>query len=62
MKGINYLTDENQKIIAVQIDLKTNQQLWEDLQDYIIADAAKNAKKTKLVDFKKELKREGKLK
>lgn len=62
MKGINYLTDEKQNVIAVQIDLKSNRQLWEDLQDYILAETAKNSKKTKLVDFKKELKREGKLK
>lgn len=55
------MTDDNKKIVAVQIDVKKNKQLWEDLQDYLAAEQSKKSKKTKLEDFKKELKKAGKL-
>lgn len=61
MKGVNYVTDDRNKVVAVMIDIKKNGELWEDLQDYFSASLNKKTKKTSLLDFKKELKKAGKL-
>lgn len=42
MKGLNYITDENGKRIAVQINLKQYGKLWEDFYDAIIIEQRKN--------------------
>lgn len=47
MKGVTYLTDENNVKLAVQIDLKKNQELWSAFCDFIEA-------KKRLVEPKKE--------
>ena len=47
MKGVTYLTNEKNAKIAVQIDLKKNQELWEDFCDFIEA-------KKRLLEPKKE--------
>lgn len=60
MKGVHYVTDDKKNIIAVQIE-KKNKELWEDVLDYLNAMMAKKTKKISLEDFKKELKRDGKL-
>lgn len=61
MKGITYLTDERNNLLAVQIDVKKNKKLWEDLKDYLQAISAKHTKKTSIDDLRKELKKAGKL-
>jgi len=33
MNGIQYVTDEKGRKVAVQIDLKKHRQLWEDIED-----------------------------
>lgn len=35
MKGVSYLTDSKNTKIAVQIDLKKNNKLWEEFCDFI---------------------------
>ena len=47
MKGVTYLTNENNVKVAVQIDLKKNQELWEESCDFIEA-------KKRLLEPKKE--------
>ena len=47
MKGVTYLTNENNVKVAVQIDLKKNQELWEEFCDFIEA-------KKRLLEPKKE--------
>lgn len=37
MKGVSYLTNEKNEKVAVQIDLKKNQELWDDFCDFIEA-------------------------
>ncbi len=37
MKGVTYLTNENIVKLAVQIDLKKNQELWSAFCDFIEA-------------------------
>lgn len=38
MTGIRYITDENGKQIAVQLDLSTHGQLWDDVYDNWLAE------------------------
>ena len=38
MTGIRFLTDEDGRKIAVQINLKTHGELWEDFYDALIAE------------------------
>jgi len=61
MKGINYVTDEKNRKIAVQIDLKEYGHLWEDFYDNIIAELRKDEEKIPLDDVIRKLKEEGKL-
>ena len=66
MKGVSYITDENnQNITAVVIDIKTIQKYndeMEDLLDGIIAESRKDEQKTPLSAVIKNLKKAGKLK
>jgi hypothetical protein len=61
MRGISYITDEKNKKVAAVVDLKKYGQYWEDFYDFLQAEMRKNEKKTSLSDFKKELKREGRI-
>ena len=42
MQGINYVTNEDGKRVAVLIDLKKNGELWEDFYDGLIAKTRQN--------------------
>lgn len=61
MKGINYVTDDKNRKVAVQIDLKKYGALWEDFYDSMIAELRKDEVKIPLEDVIKKLKKEGKL-
>lgn len=65
MKGINYVTDEQNKKVAVQIDLKVlekyDEQI-EDLIDGIIAESRKDKPRVPLNKVIRNLKQAGKLK
>ena len=61
MKGINYLTDDNNKKVAVQIDLKKYGELWEDFYDVMISELRQKEEKTPLSEVIKGLKKEGRL-
>jgi hypothetical protein len=41
MSGIQYVTDEKGRKVAVQIDLRKHKALWEDIQDGLIAQERK---------------------
>lgn len=56
MKGLNYITDENGKRIAVQIDLKKYGKLWEDFYDAIIVEQRKHEPRIPWEKAKKMLK------
>jgi hypothetical protein len=65
MRGVSYLLDNDNKKIAVQIDLKTieqHQKDIEDLLDGIIAEARKGEEKVPFDKVLKNLKKAGKLK
>ena len=64
MKGINFITDENDRKTAVVIDLKTIEKYddqMEDLIDIIIAESRKDEESVPFEEAVKELKRKGKL-
>ena len=61
MKGINYVTNDEDKRVAVMIDLNKHGSLWEDFLDVIESEAVKDEETITLEELKTELKVEGKL-
>ena len=48
MSGIQYVTDENGRKVAVQIDLKTHRQLWKDINDILVSRSRRHEKRVAL--------------
>ena len=61
MQGINYVTNEDGKRVAVLIDLKKHGDLWEDFYDGLTAKRRKSEPRESLADVKKLLRKNGKL-
>ena len=61
MQGINYVTDEQGKRVAVQIDLKKFGTVWEDFYDVLTAKKRENEPRESLRSVKALLKKKGKL-
>ncbi len=64
MKGVSFVTNENNEKVAVQIDLKTlgkQRNAIEDLLDVIIAESRKEDGDVSWENATKELKKAGKL-
>ena len=61
MQGINYVTNEEGKRVAVLIDLKKNGELWEDFYDGLTAKNRQNEPRQSLESVKKSLIEKGKL-
>ena len=61
MQGINYVTNEEGKRVAVMIDLRKYGELWEDFFDGLVAKRRKSEPRESLADVKKLLKKNGKL-
>ncbi len=61
MEGIRYLVNEEQKPVAVQIDLEKYGELWEDFYDVLIAQTRQEEESIPLEDLVEELKASGKL-
>ena len=61
MKGISFVTNEENKKVAVLIDLKEHGDLWEDFYDGLIAEQRKNDEVISFDQLKQELKNEGRL-
>lgn len=61
IKGVRYLVDDHGKPVAVQLDLKQWGELWEDMQDIILARERADEPRESWGDVKKQLRREGKL-
>ncbi len=62
MKGINFVTNDQNQQVAVMIDLKKYGALWEDFYDYLIASMRKNEEKVPFDKIVKDLKKSGRLK
>jgi hypothetical protein len=61
MQGINYVTNEQGKRVAVVIDLRKYGELWEDFYDSLTAKKRKGEPRESLDSVKKLLKKKGKL-
>jgi hypothetical protein len=61
MKGISFVTNDENKKVAVLIDLKEHGDLWEDFYDGLIAEQRKDDDLISLDQLKQELKNEGRL-
>jgi hypothetical protein len=61
MEGIQFVTNEKGKKVAVQIDLGRYGEMWEDFYDQLVAEERKNDKRIPLSEVRKRLVRAGKL-
>ena len=61
MTGIQYVTDEKGRKVAVQIDLTKHGELWEDLQDVLVSRSRRHQKRIPLNTVKARLVKNGKL-
>jgi hypothetical protein len=59
--GIQYVTDEKGRKVAVQIDLSKHRELWEDLQDVLVSRSRQREKRIPLSRVKAKLVKSGKL-
>jgi hypothetical protein len=61
MTGIQYVTDEEGRKIAVQIDLREHAELWEEFEDVLISQSRRDEERIPLERVKENLIRSGKL-
>ena len=61
MTGIQYVTDEKGRKVAVQIDLTKHRELWEDIQDVLVSQSRRHEKRITLDRVKAGLVKSGKL-
>jgi hypothetical protein len=61
MSGIQYVTDEKGRKVAVQIDLKVHKDLWEDIEDVLVSQSRRREKRIPLEKVKANLVKSGKL-
>jgi hypothetical protein len=61
MEGINYVLDDKNEKVAVQIDLRKYGELWEDFYDSLLAEMREDDEKIPLEEVIKDLKSKGKL-
>jgi hypothetical protein len=61
MIGIQYVTDEKGRKVAVQIDLAKHGELWEGVQDVLVSRSRRHEKRIPLEKVKAKLIRSGKL-
>jgi hypothetical protein len=61
MTGIQYVTDEKGRKVAVQIDLKKHRELWEDIEDVLVSRSRRHETRIPLDKVKAGLIKSGKL-
>jgi hypothetical protein len=61
MEGIQFVTNDKGKKVAVQIDLERYGKLWEDIHDQLVAEERTNEKRVPYETVRKRLVRSGKL-
>ena len=61
MTGIQFVTDEKGRKVAVQIDLKKHRELWEDIEDVLVSRSRRHEKRIPLEKAKAGLIKSGKL-
>lgn len=61
MSGIQFVTDEKGRKVAVQINLKTHRELWDDIEDVLVSRSRRHEKRIPLEKVKAGLVKAGKL-
>jgi hypothetical protein len=61
MTGIQYVTDEEGRKVAVQIDLREHAGLWEEIEDVLVSQSRRNEGSVPLDEVEAKLLRSGKL-
>jgi hypothetical protein len=61
MNGIQFVTDEKGRRVAVQLDLKKHRELWEDIEDVLVSRSRRHEKRVPLAQVKAGLAKSGKL-
>ena len=61
MTGIQFVTDEKGRKVAVQIDLRKHRDLWEDIEDLLVSRSRQREKRIPLGKVKESLVKSGKL-
>ena len=61
MTGIQFVTDEKGRKLAVQIDLKKHKALWEDIEDVLVSQSRRHEKRIPLSKVKADLIKSGRL-
>jgi hypothetical protein len=61
MSGIQFVTDEKGRKVAVQIDLRTHRRLWEDIEDVLISRSRRHERRVPLSKVRLGLLKSGKL-
>jgi len=61
MTGIQFVTDEKGRKVAVQIDLKKHKAIWEDIEDVLVSRSRRHEKGIPLEEVKADLVKRGKL-
>ncbi|HXP47027.1 MAG TPA: hypothetical protein VN810_07110 [Terriglobales bacterium] len=61
MTGIQYVTDDKGRKVAVQIDLKKHRELWQDIEDVLVSRSRRREKRIPLDKVKADLIKSGKL-
>jgi hypothetical protein len=61
MTGIQFVTDEKGRKVAVQINLKTHRALWDDIEDVLVSRSRRHEKRIPLEKVKAGLIKAGKL-
>ena len=61
MTGIQFVTDEKGRKVAVQIDLRKHKALWEDIADVLVSRSRRHEKGIPLAQVKADLVKRGKL-
>ena len=61
MNGIQFVTDEKGRKVAVQLDLKKHGELWEDIEDVLVSRSRRHEKRIPLEKVKAGLVKSGKI-
>ena len=61
MTGIQYVTDQKGKRVAVQLDLRLHAGLWEEIEDILVSEARRDEESIPLEHVEAKLAQRGKL-
>ena len=60
MTGIHYVTDEEGRKVAVQIDLREHAELWEEFEDLLVSESRRNEDSIPIEQIEEKLLQRGK--